>query len=265
MLWPPSPADCRVTSAMHGDRDCHSVLPNLLLTTSNVFNQPTEPGAPLMTVTAQDPSANSTPRRRAGRYQFIAVLALLATLPLLSGCASAVIGAGASAGIVASQERSVGDAVDDLTIRASLNEGFFDEDIDLFGNVSFAVVEGRVLLKGTVQKPEDRIRAVKIVWKTKGVREVINEIQVTNQGGIVNYARDTWISTQLTAEIMFDIDINAVNYNLETINGTIYVVGIARDQAELDKVIDHARRIRNVKQVVSHVILMDDPRRAAGP
>lgn len=224
-----------------------------------------------MTATDLNPSANDTTRHRAaprppaGRYRFMAVLALLAALPLLAGCASAVIGAGATAGIVASQERSVGDAVDDLTIRTSLNEGFFDEDIDLFGNVSFAVVEGRVLLKGTVQKPEDRIRAVKIVWQTEGVREVINEIQVTDEGGIVNYARDTWISTQLKTSILFDKEIQSINYNIETINGVVYIIGIAQDRAELDRVVNRARTISHVRRVVSHVQLKDDPDRVATP
>ena len=88
---------------------------------------------------------------------------------------------------------------------------------------------------------------------------------MTDQGGIVNYARDTWISTQLTAEILFDKDILGVNYNMETINGIIYIAGIAQDEAELNKVIYHARRIKNVKEVVSHVLMKDDPRRKPGP
>ena len=223
-----------------------------------------------MTATDLESSANDAARhgaapRSAGRYRFMAVLVLLAALPLLAGCASAVIGAGATAGIVAFQERSVGDAVDDLTIRGSLNEGFFDEDINLFGNVSFAVVEGRVLLKGTVQNPEDRIRAVKIVWQTEGVREVINEIQVTDEGGIVNYARDTWISTRLKTLILFDKDIQSINYNIETINGVVYIIGIAQGRAELDRVMNRARTISHVRRVVSHVQLKDDPDRVATP
>jgi len=227
-----------------------------------------------MTDTALDLSANSTTRRRdaprpprppAHRYRFTAILALLAALPLLSGCGSALIGAGATAGLVASQERSVGDAVDDLTIRGSLNKGFFAEDIDLFGNVSFAVVEGRVLLKGTVQKPEDRIRAVTIVWQTDGVREVINEIQVTDEGGIVNYTRDTWISAQLKTSILFDKDIQSINYNIETINGVVYIIGIAQDRTELDRVVNRARTISHVRRVVSHVQMKGDPDRVATP
>jgi len=194
-----------------------------------------------------------------------ALLALVIAAPLLGGCAGALLGAGATAGIVASQERSVGDAVDDLTIRGALNEAFFAEDVDLFRDVSFAVVEGRVLLKGSVKTPDDRIRAVKIVWNIEGVREVINEIQVTDEGGIVNFARDTWISTQLKTAILFDKDIQSINYNIETINGIVYVIGIAQSQSELDQVVNHARTIAHVRRVVSHVQMKDDPNRVETP
>ena len=204
------------------------------------------------------------PLRRARPYQILFILVLLGTLPL-SGCGSLIIGAAATGGGAAVEERSIGNVVDDLTIRAELNQLFFKDNFDLLQSVSFSVIEGRVLLKGSVKTQEDRIRGLELAWQASGVREVINELQVTDQGGIVNYARDTWISTQLKAEILFDRDILSINYNVESINGIIYVVGIAQDQAELDKVIDHARRIENVKQVVSHVIMKDDPRREPGP
>ena len=152
-----------------------------------------------------------------------------------------------------------GDAVDDLTIRVELNQLFFEDNVDLLQSVSFTVIEGRVLLKGSVKNQESRIHAIELAWQASGVREVVNEIQVTDQGGIVNYAQDTWISAQLTTKILFDMDILGVNYNVETINGIIYVAGIAQDEAELDKVIYHARRIENVKKVISHVLMKDDP------
>ncbi len=189
---------------------------------------------------------------------------LLGTLAL-GGCGPVLVGAAITGGAAAVQERSVGDAVDDLTIRTELNRIFFEENVDLLSDVSFNVIEGRVLLKGAVEKHEHRIRALELTWQAAGVNEVINEIQVTDQGDIVDYARDTWISTQLKAQILFDTEIISINYNIETINGVIYVVGIAQDQAEVDKVVDHARRIENVRKVVSHVIMKDDPRREPGP
>ena len=205
-----------------------------------------------------------TSPRPAKTWHITLLLLFLSTVPLGS-CSSFLIFTAPTVGGVAVQERSIGDAVDDLTIRAELNQLFFEDNVDLLQSVSFNVIEGRVLLKGSVKNQESRIHAIELAWQASGVREVINEIQVTDQGGIVNYARDTWISTQLTTKILFDKDILGVNYYVETINGIIYVAGIAEDEAELDKVIYHARRIKNVKKVISHVLMKDDARRKAGP
>ena len=205
-----------------------------------------------------------TSLRPAKTWHITLLLLFLSTVPLGS-CSSFLIFTAPTVGVVAVQERSIGDAVDDLTIRVELNQLFFEDNVDLLQSVSFTVIEGRVLLKGSVKNQESRIHAIELAWQASGVREVVNEIQVTDQGGIVNYAQDTWISAQLTTKILFDKDILGVNYNVETINGIIYVAGIAQDEAELDKVIYHARRIENVKKVISHVLMKDDPSRKAGP
>ena len=195
-----------------------------------------------------------------------AALALLLALPFtLSGCIELFLGAAATTGIAIAEERSVGDAVDDLTIRAELNQLFFEENIELYQNVSFSVIEGRVLLKGSVPTPEDRVNALRLAWQAAGVREVINEIQVTDDSGILDYARDTWISAQLKGLLLVDLDVLSINYSVETVNGTVYLLGIAQDEEELARVIEHARSIEDVARVVSHVVTKDDPRRPATP
>ncbi len=184
---------------------------------------------------------------------------------LLSGCAGAVVGAAATGGTVVAQERSVGDAVDDATIRLAINHFLFSADKETYLDVSIDVVEGRVLLTGDVERTEARINALEAAWQAAGVQEVINEIQVRNDDDILDAAKDAWISAQLSTELLFDADVSSINYNVETVNGIVYIIGIASGQAELDRVIDRARTIAGVKQVISHVRLKDDPRREAGP
>ena len=203
------------------------------------------------------------PRRTAG---LAAALVLLVAGSLsLSACGEVLIGAAATTGVAIAEERSVGDAVDDLTIRAELNHLFFRDNVELYRDVSFSVIEGRVLLKGTVPTPENRIHALRLAWRASGVREVINEIQVTDDSGILDYARDTWISVQLKAKILVDGDVLSINYGVETVNGTVYILGIAQDETELARVIEHARGIEDVKRVVSHVVIKDDRRRPVTP
>ena len=203
------------------------------------------------------------PSRKAGPA--VALVLLLAGSLFLSGCAELLIGAAATTGVAIAEERSVGDAVDDLTIRAELNHLFFRDDVELFGDVSFSVIEGRVLLKGSVPTPDDRIRALRLAWQAAGVREVINELQVADDSGILDYARDTWISAQLKGKLLVDGDVLSINYSVETVDGTVYLLGIAQDEAELARVTEHARSIEDVKRVVSHVVLKDDRHRPVTP
>ena len=191
-----------------------------------------------------------------------AALALVLAAPLsLAGCADVIIGAATTTGLAIAEERTVGNAVKDLTIQAELNHLFFQDDLDLYNDVSISVMEGRVLLKGSVPTHEDRIRAGWVARQAARAEEVINELQVTGEGGILDYAEDRWISFKLRARLLLDLDILSVNYDIETVNGTVYLLGIAQDEDELEQVKAHARSVGGVERVVSHVIMKDDPRR----
>lgn len=186
------------------------------------------------------------------------VFALLTT----GGCASLVVTGATTAGATAAQERSVGHAVDDATILAAIKFMFTEKDVnDLLLNVSVNVVEGRVLLTGAVKKPDTAIEAIRLSWKAEGVREVINEIQVTDTSSWKNYAQDAWISTQVRTRLLLEKYVKSINYNVETVNGTVFIIGIAQDQQELDKVTYLARTTKYVREVISYAVLKTDPRR----
>lgn len=193
----------------------------------------------------------------AGLVVMLALTALAA-----QGCTKqgAALGGAAAVGVVIAQERSVSDAVSDAVIRATINELLIRNNFKLFRDVEIEVVEGRVLLAGNVRGPRDRVEAVRLSWRAAGVKEVINEIEVRAKGGgIGNYARDSWISTQFLAKLLLDKDIRALNYNVDTVNGVVYLIGIAQSPAELVRATNHARAIPYVRKVVSHVRLKDAP------
>lgn len=181
----------------------------------------------------------------------------------LGGCTGAVLGGGAAAGIGVAQERSFGAAIDDTTIATKLSAALLDDSFSLFRHVDLEVVEGRVLLTGKVPEMKDRLRAEELTWKVKGVNEVANAIQVTEEGGLGSYARDVRISNELRLDILGDSRILGINYSIETVGGVVYLIGIAQSEEELDRVIQHARSIKGVKKVESYVRLKDDPRRTS--
>lgn len=192
--------------------------------------------------------------RRARRPGTIALLLLLATAPVLSGCVGAVIGAGAAVGVAALEERTVGTVADDTKTAAQIRLAILDKGQDYALKVGIEVFEGRVLLTGAVPTEQMRADAVGIAWKVAGVKDVLNEIQVSSSG-FIDTARDSWITAQLTSKITFDEKVHAINYVVETVNGVIYLIGIAQNQTELDRVIAYARGLNYVKKVISHVRL----------
>lgn len=182
----------------------------------------------------------------------------------LSGCAPAVIlGAGVGAGVA--QERSTRAQMTDLEIGLSIQNALANESGALFQAVDLEVVEGRVLMTGSVPRPEDRIRAVEIAWATPSVIEVINEMQVAGSGGIAGYANDAWISTQVRSRLVGTAGVNPLNFNVDTVGGVVHLIGLARSEQELQRAARAAARVPGVRQVVSHVLLIDDPRRTAPP
>ena len=124
-------------------------------------------------------------------------------------------------------------------------------------------MEGRVLLTGNVPRPQDRIDVARVVWQTKGVREVLNELEIKDRSTLGDYAKDVWITTQLQIKLMGDATIYNINYSVDTLNGVVYLFGIAQDEKELNRVTGHARTIKGVVKVISHVVFKDDPKRAS--
>ncbi len=184
------------------------------------------------------------------------VLVLALSSLALSGCAGAVVGAAASGGVAAAQEGGISRAYNDAVIQAQINDLWFRSNVDSFLKLDLTVNQGRVLVTGVVQNPEERVEAVRLAWQPDGVKQVINEIQVADGKGVMGYARDTWISTRLRTALTLDRDVQSINYSIDVVQGVVYLIGAAQSQSELNRVIETARTIPDVQRVVSYVKLV---------
>lgn len=187
----------------------------------------------------------------------LSIVMIVSTLPLLQGCIpAAIVGGTASLGTTLAEERKIGEVLSDTEIRTSINALWLDYDPKISELVGLQVRQGRVLLTGIMDTPLRQIDAVRLAWEARGVKEVIDETRLGNSD--VNlYAKDSWITTKLTTEMLFNQDISSINYNVKTVGGIVYLIGIAQNQKELDNVIQMARKIDGVKNVVSHVRMKD--------
>lgn len=183
------------------------------------------------------------------------ILSILLPAAMAAGCTPVdmAVGAGAATGVAAAQERGVAGTARDTALSTAIQELWFRTNYDMFAKLSCTVTEQRALLTGKVQDPEMRVEAVKLAWQVTGINEVINEIEVTDKSSLVDSARDYWITAQLRARLTFDQNVRSINYSIDTVNGTVFLMGIGRNQTEIDLVTNHARNLAYVKRVISYV------------
>lgn len=190
------------------------------------------------------------------------VLLLLATAV---GCTpvGVVAGAGATVGSAAVSEKGLSGTIDDTKLRAQIDQAWLNSDGKAFLDVALDINEGVVTLTGKVKDPQVRIDAVRLTWQVPGVRQVYDEIQVEDKSSLIDEARDIRVADVLRARLLLDKDIKNINYSVDCVNGVVYIMGIAQDQDELDRVIAHARDIGGVTRVVNHAVLKTDPTRTS--
>ena len=190
-----------------------------------------------------------------------AVFSLAACTP-----AGVAVGAGATVGTAAVDERGVGGTASDVRIRAEINAGWVKIDPFAFTGVGLLIRGGRVVLTGTVSTPDRYTQAVDVVKHVEGVADIYVHIRVDPDAGVIAYASDASIVAEMRKKIFFDKGIVSLNYDLDATGQTLYILGIAQDETERQKVLTHARTISGVRQIVDYVVLKPDaPKTPATP
>ena len=191
----------------------------------------------------------------------ISILALLLVLGM-SGCGGLLIGGAATVGVASVQERSLKDAALDMKIKLFIEDKLFITNTEeLFAKVSVSVIEQRVMLVGVVVSEELRDKAAEIAWKSPKIKEVLNEITTGKGGSLVDSAKDARISITLSGLLLTESEIADINFTHSVSNQVIYIMGIAQNKNETDKVIHHARTVKGVKKVISHILIKNDKKR----
>ncbi len=178
-----------------------------------------------------------------------------------SSCGQVIVGGAATAGLSVVQERSTTQAAIDIIIKTQIEEAMFSNDYEkLFSKIRVIVYEGRVLIVGTVETEENKKQVEEIAWNAKNVQEVANYIMI-GKNNLVDYVKDTRISLEFRAKLLTDKEVSEVNYSSTTENRVLYIVGIAQNKKEIEKVILHGSNIAGVKKIVNLIIEKNDPKR----
>ena len=190
----------------------------------------------------------------------VAIAYLVVCGLLYSGCAPAVVGVGTAAVAASSTEKGITTSVSDGLVFTKIQDKFLKTDATLSQFVDVTVNDGAVLLTGKVRTPEEKVLATKLSWEVRGVREVVNEIQITDKSSIKDVAKDLAASAQLRGKLIADTSVSSLNFSIDVVNGTVYLSGVATDAEEMNRVVSHARELRFAQQVVNYITLRIDQR-----
>ncbi len=172
---------------------------------------------------------------------------------VFTNCVKVATGAAVKVATVSQEERSIGEFVDDAIIKAVTKNLYFDQNEKIFFNVDVEVSQGRVLLTGTVENINLKIEAARIAWGVEGIKTVINEIQISNSDNILNFADDLVISTKVLGKLILNDEVNSLNYNIETVNQVVYIIGISGNEKERDITLKLTSEVYGVKEVVDYI------------
>jgi osmotically-inducible protein OsmY len=187
---------------------------------------------------------------------------------LTTSCVETVVVGSVAAGVVIARHKTVEETKNDTVIAAKLAKLFVENGLKSSGSyVEFSVDEGRVLLTGVVDDLASSRQAQDLSWKVEGVKEVIDEVEAINKmksgfGRFTRGSRDYLVTAHASTKLAFARDVSSVNYKIITVNGSLYLFGIADNEFEMKKALAIVAGISGVSRVVNHVILKNDERRS---
>ena len=180
---------------------------------------------------------------------------------ILSSCAGVsskgLFGTGVS---IAFDPRSVGTQIDDSIMQKNLSTRILLLEKSYFLSVKSKVLDGRIFLTGKVDNPEEKLKLTKLAWETEGVRSVRNDIKIKEEFSLQQSAKDLLITSQLRTALVLNKSIKASNYQIDTYKKKIYIYGIAMNSDEKELVINEAKEILDVEDVIASIILVEDLR-----
>ena len=180
---------------------------------------------------------------------------------IFTGCvgisSKGLFGSGVS---VALDPRSLGTQIDDSVMQKNLTARLVLRDKTYLISVKTKVLDGRIFLTGKVEDPEEKLQITKLAWETKGARSVRNDITIKEEFNFKQSAKDLLITSQLRTALIFNRQIKATNYQIDTYKKKIFIYGISLTADEKKEVIKEAKEILDVKEVIASIILVEDLR-----
>lgn len=174
-------------------------------------------------------------------------------LAMISGCAAVVVGGGATGGYkVATDERTAGDMVDDITLSTNVKSAMLKDSEVKGRNVDVDVINGVVYLTGLVDSGKEAARAAEIASQVSGVKRVKNDLQIGSRS-LGQVTDDKILGSKIKGKLIGEPGVRSLNIDVDVYRGVVYLVGIADNTEQKQKVLNLAGSVEGVKRVVDNI------------
>ena len=179
----------------------------------------------------------------------------------ITGCvgysSTGVLGTGVS---IAMDPRTIGTQIDDSLMQKNLRAKLILLDKGYLLNVKTKVLDGRIFITGKVNTVEEKLKITKLGWEIKGARSVKNDIKIKEEFNFKQTAKDVLITSQLRTALITNKKIKSANYDIDTYKKIVYIYGISQNESERAEVINEAKQVLDVEDVVTSIFLVEDLR-----
>lgn len=178
--------------------------------------------------------------------------ALLPLIFLLSSCQfiGTIYNAGHKVTSIVLDDRSLSEDWSDTTLNIAIRNALIKKDFKYLLDIELTVFEGAVLLNGALPQTALIDEVVETVWQIDGVKQVYNYIRLGTPPNLSIVNEDAAISAKIRYELSLTKGISSVNYKITMENGTIYLMGISKNQAELEKVVAVIKNTVSVNKII---------------
>ncbi len=179
-------------------------------------------------------------------------LLLLSGALLLAACAPVIVaGVGATA-LGVNERRTSGVLLEDQSIEIKVQTQISSDPERNQANVSVLSYNLNVLLTGEVPSQAFGLRIEESARRTENVRQVYNELIVSETANLGNRTNDTYLTGKVKTALTTGIrspGFNSGHVKVKTARNTVYLMGIVT-RAEANEAIEIARKVSGVEEVV---------------
>jgi len=189
------------------------------------------------------------------------LLATVAGVSLLSGCAPLVVGGAVVGGLVAVDRRTSGTQLEDEAIELKVANAV-NKELGERVHLNVTSYNRQVLLTGEARTAADKEQAERLARSQENVRLVVNDLAIMPPSPLTQRSRDTVLSARVKAGFIDAKDLQAQAVKVTTERGVVHLMGRVTER-EAARAVEVARGVPGVQKVVRVFEILTEAQLAA--